>query len=222
MKKIMTTGAMIALFALGTAAAYAATADKPASPPGQEVNDQVCPEGDSGKINVSGSNSSITVSAPEGMLISGYCVKAGSENQGLGPESVTVDPPAKTVTITHSSGKDISHYSLTFVDEGEETTETETTQTETTQTQTTQTETTQTETTQTETTQTETTSSAPAQTTPAVTQPDETTSTEETAAEEAAPVFTPPVAQKPREQPEAVAPASPTPTTAPQAAPFTP
>ena len=217
MKKIMTTGAMIALFALGTAAAYAATADKPASPPGQEVNDQVCPEGDSGKINVSGSNSSITVSAPEGMLISGYCVKAGSENQGLGPESVTVDPPAKTVTITHSSGKDISHYSLTFVDEGEETTETETTQTETTQTQTTQTETTQTET-----TQTETTSSAPAHTTPAVTQPDETTSTEETAAEEAAPVFTPPVAQKPREQPEAVAPASPTPTTAPQAAPFTP
>ena len=217
MKKIMTTGAMIALFALGTAAAYAATADKPASPPGQEVNDQVCPEGDSGKINVSGSNSSITVSAPEGMLISGYCVKAGSENQGLGPESVTVDPPAKTVTITHSSGKDISHYSLTFVDEGEETTETETTQTETTQTQTTQTETTQTET-----TQTETTSSTPAQTTPAVTQPDETTSTEETAAEEAAPVFTPPVAQKPREQPEAVAPASPTPTTAPQAAPFTP
>jgi LPXTG-motif cell wall-anchored protein len=65
---------------------------------------------------------SITVTAPEGKLISGYCVKAGSLNQGDGPVYVVVDPPAKTVTITHPSGKDISHYVVTYVDEPVETT----------------------------------------------------------------------------------------------------
>src|SRR5687767_10852684 len=94
-------------------------------------NDQVCPPGDSGKIDVSGNQHSVTVTAPAGKLISGYCVKAGSANQGLGPEFVTISPPQKTVTITHSSGKDISHYSLTFVDDttttGTHTTDTHTT-----------------------------------------------------------------------------------------------
>lgn len=69
---------------------------------------QVC-EG-APKVDVSGSHKSITVTAPDGYLITGYCVKAGSAKQGLGPEYVDVDPDAVTVTITHSSGKDISHY----------------------------------------------------------------------------------------------------------------
>lgn len=58
---------------------------------------------------------SITVTAPEGKLITGYCVKAGSVRQGLGPEYVTLDEPAESVTITHSSGKDISHYIVFYV-----------------------------------------------------------------------------------------------------------
>lgn len=127
MKKLIMIAAMIAAFGLGTAAAFAANADKPANPGGGN-DGQVCPPGDSGKIDVN-SGASVTVTAPDGKLISGYCVKAGSANQGLGPEFVTVDPPQKTVTITHSSGKDVSHYSLTYVDEGQTTT-TETTTTE--------------------------------------------------------------------------------------------
>jgi hypothetical protein len=231
MKKILMLGAMIAVFGLGTAAALAATSDKPPSPPGQSGNEQVCPEGNSGKIDVSGNNASITVTAPEGMLISGYCVKAGSANEELGPEFHTVDPPAETVTITHSSGKDISHYSLTFVAETPptettpDTTTTETTSTETTSTETTSTETTSTETTPTETTRTETiptettvTETTPAETTPAETTPAETTPTPQ--------VFTPPTAEKPAKGPSApvagVKPAVTRPTTAAQAAPFTP
>ena len=150
MKKLMAIAAMIAAFGLGGAAAFAASTDKPANPGGGN-DGQVCPNNDTGHI--SASTPSVTVSAPDGKLISGYCVKAGSANQGLGPEFVTVDPPQKTVTITHSSGKDISHYSLSYVDEGEETETTETTETETTETETTETETTETETTETETTE---------------------------------------------------------------------
>ncbi|GAA1861229.1 LPXTG cell wall anchor domain-containing protein [Myceligenerans crystallogenes] len=71
-----------------------------------------CPE--EGKVEVNGSKTSITVTAPEGQVITGYCVKAGSEQQDLGAETVTVDPPATSVTITHSSGKDISHYTVFF------------------------------------------------------------------------------------------------------------
>lgn len=231
MKKLMMLGAMIAVFGLGTAAALAGTSDTPPSPPGQS-NDQVCPEGDSGKIDVSGSNASITVTAPEGKLISGYCVKAGSANQGLGPESYTVDPPAKTVTITHSSGKDISHYSLTFVDEEKpptETTPTDTTPTETTPTETTPTESTPTETTPTETTSTE---SMPTETTGTETNPTEpnlteSTPSETTSAQDVQPgPFTPPTTQKAAKAPSApvavVNASATTPSKAAQAAPFTP
>lgn len=76
--------------------------------------DQVCSGLSSGKIDVSGSYKTITVTAPEGKRISRYCVKAGSINQDLGPEYVVVDPTAKSVTISHSSGKDISHYSVEY------------------------------------------------------------------------------------------------------------
>lgn len=63
------------------------------------------------------STKSLVVTAPECKLISGYCVKAGSIHQGNGPEYFTVSPPSKTVTISHSSGKDISHYTVTYVDD---------------------------------------------------------------------------------------------------------
>lgn len=85
-----------------------------------EPGSQVCPPGDSGKIDTPGAGSSLTITAPAGFLIYGYCVKAGSANQGLGPEFVSVDPPQKSVTISHSSGKGISHYSALYVEESEE------------------------------------------------------------------------------------------------------
>jgi hypothetical protein len=228
-KKLMVIAAMIAAFGLGGAAAFAASSEKPSdNPGGGGGNDgQVCPGGDSGKIDVS-SGSSVTVTAPDGKLISGYCVKAGSANQGLGPEFVPVSPPQKTVTISHSSGKDVSHYSLTYVDEEQPTT-TETTTTETT------------ETTTTETTETETTPTTPTETTPTESTPTETTSTETTPAEttvsepaneeeQQTNVFTPPAQQQVKSgqsRPAAVAdlasPASASrPSKAAQPAPFTP
>lgn len=82
------------------------------APSGANDNPQVC----SGThITPVGNQTSITVTAPDDQLISAYCVKAGSLKQGNGPVYVIVDPPAKTVTITHPSGKDISHYTVTFV-----------------------------------------------------------------------------------------------------------
>jgi hypothetical protein len=233
MKTLVMIAAAIAAFGLGCAAAFAAGADKP-SDPGGGNDAQVCPAGDSGKIDVSG-GSSLTVTAPDGKLISGYCVKAGSANQELGPEFVAVEPPQKTVTITHSSGKDISHYSLTYVDEGQptETTPTETTPTETTPTETTPTDTTPTDTTPTDTTPTDTTptDSTPTETTPTETTPTETTETETTPSttDEQPPaqepgVFTPPSRQegKPESDVSVAGETATSPTKEPQLAPLTP
>ncbi|GAB3164662.1 hypothetical protein GCM10027059_21130 [Myceligenerans halotolerans] len=71
-------------------------------------NDQVCPE--EGKVETPEGPSEVTVTAPEGQLISGYCVKAGPT-----PETVTLDEPVEEVTIVPESGKDISHYTVFFV-----------------------------------------------------------------------------------------------------------
>lgn len=95
---------LIAIFALGSLGLMANA--------GANDNPGVCA---GSHITPSGDTKAITVTAPEGKLISAYCVKAGSLKQGNGPVYVTVDPPTKTVTISHPSGKDISHYTVTFV-----------------------------------------------------------------------------------------------------------
>lgn len=78
---------------------------------------EVCSGYDSGKIDTAGDPKSVTVTAPEGKLISGYCVKAGSDVSvpDGAVQFITVDPPQKTVTITHPSGKAVSHYALQYV-----------------------------------------------------------------------------------------------------------
>lgn len=84
------------------------------SGPAEAATDDVCTGLDSGKINVSGNHTSITITAPAGALITEYCVKAGSENQEEGPVYVTVNPAKATVTFSHPTGKDISHYSYSW------------------------------------------------------------------------------------------------------------
>ena len=79
-----------------------------------ETNDGVCLPLDSGKIDVTGEVETLTVSAPAGKLIVGFCVKAGSVRQGDGPEYIRLREPAAEVAISHTSGKAISHYSLSF------------------------------------------------------------------------------------------------------------
>ena len=106
---VLTSGGRMLLALLLCAAFFLVIA-----PPAQAA--QVCGGLDSGKIDTKGDPASVTVTAPKGQLISGYCVKAGSEKQGDGPRYVTLNPPVSTVTITHPSGKDVSHYSLSYVD----------------------------------------------------------------------------------------------------------
>ena len=52
------------------------------------------------------------ITADPDFLITSVCVKAGSANQGNGPEISPVNPPQQVVTVNHSSGKDISHISV--------------------------------------------------------------------------------------------------------------
>jgi hypothetical protein len=135
---------------------------------------QVCTGLDSGKIDTTGDPLSVTVTAPAGYLIDGYCVKAGSVQQGNGPEYVSVSPPSASVTITHSTGKAVSHYSYSLTPKS--TTTTSTTSTTTTTTEPEDTTTTSSTTTTTEPEDTTTTSS----TTTTTTEPKGTTTTSST------------------------------------------
>lgn len=75
---------------------------------------QLCPEWDTGRVAVTDGSGSITLEAPEGMVITATCVKAGSANQGLGAEITYYDPGVTSVTIWHTSGKGLSHYSVMY------------------------------------------------------------------------------------------------------------
>lgn len=78
----------------------------------------------SGGVNVElqGEVYEITVTAPEGLLISGYCVKAGSTQQGCGPMTTLFTHPLESVTIEYDhylnscDGKAISHYVMFYTE----------------------------------------------------------------------------------------------------------
>jgi hypothetical protein len=80
-------------------------------------NEGVCQPQD-GHITPTNGTKSITLTAPDGKVILEYCVKAGSIQQGDGPEGETfeVEQSVKSLTIKHSSGKDISHYTVRYGD----------------------------------------------------------------------------------------------------------
>ncbi|WP_244666915.1 PT domain-containing protein [Myceligenerans indicum] len=71
------------------------------------------------KKDVTGEQYSVTVDAPDGELISAYCVKAGSTKNGGGPLVVTLDEPASSVEIEYfdqeEKQKAISHYAVLTV-----------------------------------------------------------------------------------------------------------
>lgn len=79
---------------------------------------EVCEPRDQ-KIDTTGDPQSITVTAPEGKLITGYCIKAGTE-----VIYITLDAPVSELTITSPNGKAISHYIIFYEDAPEETTTT--------------------------------------------------------------------------------------------------
>ena len=76
----------------------------------------VCAEYSTGHVTPPTPVKQVTYTAPEGQIILAVCVKAGSAKQGLGPEAVTVPDGATTITFSHSSGKDIGHYSVLLGD----------------------------------------------------------------------------------------------------------
>jgi len=106
--------ATVSMIGLGVSSGSASAEVPPADDELVIMLEQTCPKGS--KIDVAGSVKSITVTAPEGKLVAGYCVKAGSAGQGDGPESFLLQPPVEEITFGHSSGKDISHYTIHFVD----------------------------------------------------------------------------------------------------------
>jgi hypothetical protein len=211
MKKFMVIAAMIAAFGLGTAAAFAATSDKPPSPPGQPEcehgNSQAqCkddPNPDHGKDCEAHGN--------QGGQNEDHCKNESTPTETT-PTETTPTTPTQTTPTTPT--------------ETTPTTPTETTPT----TPTTTTPTTPTETKSTETTPSQPSSTPSESTSPAATTPAETTA-EPTEQEEQ--VFTPPAEQvkstkvKSQSGPEVVAaPAAvdsaTKPSTAAQPAPFTP
>jgi hypothetical protein len=128
MKRLMIALGMIVSMGVATVAAGTLAASAPS-------NGQVCPVGDGWfkyepggwqssqpdgvSASIDGPQATITVA--NGFVITEVCVKAGSANQGLGPESWTGGLPLAgpgQLTVWHSSGKDISHISVK-VGEGE-------------------------------------------------------------------------------------------------------
>jgi hypothetical protein len=89
----------------------------------QNDNEGVCDGLDSGKIDVTdpAEPTELEICASGNLCVTGYCVKAGSINSGDGPEYTELVPPlTQCVTIRHSSGKAISHYSYSEGPCGEE------------------------------------------------------------------------------------------------------
>ncbi|WP_345799982.1 hypothetical protein AAIB33_10895 [Microbacterium sp. AZCO] len=72
----------------------------------------VCADYSTGHIDPGPGVKQVTYTAPAGQVILAVCVKAGSAKQGLRPEAVTVPAGATRITFSHSSGKDIGHYSV--------------------------------------------------------------------------------------------------------------
>lgn len=114
MKRILIGAALAVAGIVGVAGASPVSAEDHDVP--VQVDDKVC----DGTHIPGGNKTSIPVTAPEGMLISGYCVKAGSIQQGLGPEYVDFgDDPVKSFTITYTKSetiKEISHYVVFYVE----------------------------------------------------------------------------------------------------------
>lgn len=74
-----------------------------------------CPDLDSGRVVVPGNQDQITVTAPAGKTIVGYCLKsAGLRGTTGAPYQVVLDSPATSVVLTHRDGGNLTHYSLLY------------------------------------------------------------------------------------------------------------
>jgi hypothetical protein len=111
----LTVGAMAAAVTLGTLSmglttAGASTSGKSSITICDAYGDGSGASGGTPKIDVSGDQQSVQVSAPAGYLIDSYCVKAGTDTV-----IVPVTPPQASILLTAPNGKAVSHYSLHFI-----------------------------------------------------------------------------------------------------------
>jgi hypothetical protein len=99
MKKLLAAGAVAGLILLGGGVAPASAAT------------ELCPVLDTGRIDVVGEQTTITLEAPPGSLITAVCIKGGTVT-----ETFTYSPGETSVTLSLLSGKGISHYSVSYDD----------------------------------------------------------------------------------------------------------
>ncbi len=111
------------LFAAATLLGGLALTSTPASAIDDEVDqiavvpdDRVCDQPPAHQPPVPSTTKTMLLIAPEGKVIVATCVKAGSAIQGEGPDYKTYGEGVASVTISHPSGKDISHYTVTYAD----------------------------------------------------------------------------------------------------------
>jgi hypothetical protein len=104
-RKLLATIAIVTLATVGAIGAAGIV--------GAQGQADVCPNLDTGKLD-GGNQTSITFTAPEGLVIVQICVKAGSGQQEEGPFFINFDPGVTSATFSHPSGKEISHFSVKF------------------------------------------------------------------------------------------------------------
>lgn len=104
LRTLLTATAVAGILAGGlVAGATAADADTVTTSQGG------CPDA----VPVTGSADSLTVSAPAGRVITGYCVKsAGLPGLDGAPETVVLAEPVGSLVLRHSEGGNLTHYSL--------------------------------------------------------------------------------------------------------------
>jgi hypothetical protein len=106
--RVLMSGVAAALLAGGFAFTTAAPA---------VATENQCAGLSTGKINTGEPNpATVPYTAPAGKLVSQYCVKSGSVNQGDGPIYVPVNPPAASIVIDYPNIDSVSHYSVLLVD----------------------------------------------------------------------------------------------------------
>ncbi|WP_091183913.1 hypothetical protein [Microlunatus flavus] len=83
--------------------------------PAQAASVGDCPVLDSGRVVVPGHQDQITVTAPAGRTIVGYCLKsAGLRGTTGAPYQVALDAPVTSVVLKHRDGGNLTHYSLVY------------------------------------------------------------------------------------------------------------
>ncbi|WP_251039168.1 hypothetical protein [Agromyces sp. ISL-38] len=106
-----TAGVLAVSLAGGALPANAVLVDDPSGSVQSSSSTDNCAGLDSGKIDTKGDPVTVTATAPEGQLIDGYCVKAGTVAYYY-----DVVPPQAEIEFKHPDKDSVSHWSVSYVD----------------------------------------------------------------------------------------------------------